>query len=259
MAEARLVRHAVRVPVADAETVLAALLDTFPDGLEEDRVGDLVELAGYLPAGVEPRLPAGLTAVAAPVEPGWREAWRAFHRPVRVGRFWVGPPWCEPDEDAEAVVIEPGAAFGTGAHGSTQAIAALLLEEPVGGSLLDLGCGSGVLSILAARLGFAPVTAVDLDDLAVSAARENAERNGVDIDVFAADALRDALPAADLAVANLERRLLEPLLRRRGELPRRVLVSGLLGAEAEALDRGGWRVAARADADGWSALALDAP
>ena len=253
-AEPRLVRHAVRVPAAEAETALVLLLDAFPDGLEEERVGDVVELAGYLPAGVTPEVGGGLELRASPVEPGWREAWRAFHRPVRMGRFWVGPPWCEPDADAEAVVIEPGAAFGTGAHGSTQAAAALLLEREPGGALLDIGCGSGVLAILAARLGWGPIQAVDVDLLAVAATRENAARNGVALEAWQADALADPLPAVPFALANLERRLLEPLLVR-GGLPPRVLVSGLLSDEP--LDHAGWRAADRADRDGWRALLLE--
>ena len=138
---------------------------------------------------------------------------------MRVGRFWVGPPWCEPDADADVIVIEPGAAFGTGAHGSTQAAMSLLLEREPGGALLDIGCGSGVLSILAARLGWGPIQAVDLDPLAVAATRENARRNGVALEAWQADALAEPLPAVPFAVANLERRLLEPLLVRAGLPP----------------------------------------
>ena len=96
-------------------------------------------------------------------------------------------------------MIEPGAAFGTGAHGSTQAAAALLLEREPGGALLDIGCGSGVLSILAARLGWGPIQAVDLDPLAVAATRENATRNGVALEAWQADALADPLPAVPFA------------------------------------------------------------
>jgi ribosomal protein L11 methyltransferase len=254
--EPRLVRHAVRVAAEDAEAVMALLLDVFPDGLEEERIGDLVEFAGYLPTGVVPRLPLGLRARSAPVAPGWQEAWRAFHRPVRVDRFWIGPPWCEPDADAEAIVVEPGSAFGTGAHGSTQAAAALLVDVPWRGALLDVGCGSGVLSILAARLGWAPVHSVDLDPLAVAATRENAARNGATLTVLQANALYDVLPAAPLWVANLERRVLEPLLRRQG-LPDELIVSGLLSDEP--FDHSGWRALARADREGWRALRLVRP
>ena len=87
--EPELVRWTVRVAAADLEEALARMLDAFPDGVTEELEGDEVVLAGYLPAG---RTPA-VDAVPEPVEPGWREAWRAFHRPVVVGPFWVGPPW----------------------------------------------------------------------------------------------------------------------------------------------------------------------
>src|SRR5204863_3412814 len=124
---------------------------------------------------------------------------------------WVGPPWFPPEEIA--VVIDPGRAFGTGAHGSTRAALALLQElEP--GPALDLGCGSGVLSIAALRLGFGPVRAFDIDPLAVSATAENAAQNGVAVDVALSDVLNDPLPAAPLWLANLELHLLEPLLAR---------------------------------------------
>jgi len=163
-------------------------------------------------------------------------------QPVRVGRFWVGPPWCEPEQPA--VVIDPGRAFGTGAHGSTRAALELLQTlEPA--AALDLGCGSGVLSIAALLLGFGPLQAFDIDPLAVDATGRNAERNGVEVDVARADVLTDPLPPAPLWLANLELHLLEPLLRR-PDVPPRVLVSGLLESQTV----GGVR---RAVVDGWAA------
>jgi ribosomal protein L11 methyltransferase len=248
-----LLRHAVEVPAADAERVLATLLDVFPAGLEEERDGEAVRLAGYLPIGQEPVWPDGLVPTSTPVTPGWRDGWRAFHRPVRVGPFWIGPPWLDPDPGAEPIVIDPGQAFGTGAHGSTRAAATLLLGLPPGGSVLDVGCGSGVLAILAARLGFAPVTAVDVDEAAVEATRANAAVNDVTVDATALDVLRADLPAAALALANLQLDLLEPLFRRDG-LPDTTLVSGLL--EHERFAPPGWRADGRHVVDGWQALVL---
>jgi ribosomal protein L11 methyltransferase len=100
-------------------------------------------------------------------------------------------------------VIDPGRAFGTGSHPTTRLCLELLLElEP--GSLLDIGCGSGVLSIAAAKLGFDPVIAIDRDSAAVEAAHANARVNGVRLQVHQADALTDPLPPSDAALANID-------------------------------------------------------
>jgi ribosomal protein L11 methyltransferase len=235
-------RYSLRVPAADAEVALAQMLELFPAGVEEERDGGDVVLAGY--ADATPA--AGLSEEA--VAPGWEDAWRAFHRPVRVGPFWVGPPWFEPEPGAVAIVIDPGRAFGTGAHGSTRAALELLAGlDP--SAALDLGCGSGVLSVAALRLGFGPVAAFDVDPLAVGATAENAARNGVDVEVALADVLSDALPPAPLWLANLELGLLQRLLER-PDLPGRILVSGLT---ADQTLGGGLRT----EADGWAAEVLD--
>src|SRR5205085_141938 len=119
-----------------------------------------------------------------------------------VGRFWVGPPWEQAPEGVEPIVIDPGRAFGTGAHPTTRLTLGLLQElEP--SSLLDVGCGSGVLSIAAARLGFEPVLGTDLDDAAVEATLENARRNGVSVEARRSDALTEPLPASAVVVANV--------------------------------------------------------
>jgi ribosomal protein L11 methyltransferase len=235
-------RYSLRVPAADAEVALAQMLELFPAGVEEERDGGDVVLAGY--ADATPA--AGLFEEA--VAPGWEDAWRAFHRPVRVGPFWVGPPWFEPEPGAVAIVIDPGRAFATGAHGSTRAALELLAGlDP--SAALDLGCGSGVLSVAALRLGFGPVAAFDVDPLAVGATAENAARNGVDVEVALADVLSDALPPAPLWLANLELGLLQRLLER-PDLPGRILVSGLT---ADQTLGGG----VRTEADGWAAEVLD--
>ena len=233
-------RYSLRVPAAEAEPALARMLDLFPDGLEEERDGDDVVLAGY---AEEP--PAdGLQA--ADVVPGWEDAWRAHHRPVTVGRLWIGPPWATPPTGARPrlVVIDPGRAFGTGGHGSTRA-ALELLQRLDPQPALDLGCGSGVLAIAALKLGFGPLQCFDLDPLAVGAAAENAARNGVELTVARADVLADPLPEAPLWLANLELGLLQRLLRRT-DLPRRIIASGMLGSETI----GGTE---RVVADGWAA------
>jgi ribosomal protein L11 methyltransferase len=233
-------RYSLRVPAAEAEPALARMLDLFPDGLEEERDGGDVVLAGYA------ERPPAEGLMAADVVPGWEDAWRVHHRPVTVGRLWIGPPWAPPPTGARprVVVIDPGRAFGTGGHGSTRAALELLQRlEPQ--PALDLGCGSGVLAIAAVKLGFGPVQCFDLDPLAVGAAAENAARNGVTLSVARADVLADPLPEAPLWLANLELGLLQRLLRRT-DLPRRIIASGMLGSETI----GG---AVRVVADGWAA------
>lgn len=144
------------------------------------------------------------------VEPGWEERWREFHRPVWIGPLWIGPPWEEQPADAIAVVVDPGRAFGTGSHPTTRLCLDFLVSlEP--GSLVDVGCGSGVLSVAAAKLGFEPVTAIDHDGAAVEAARRNVETNGVTVDVLLGDGLGGWLPTADVGFANIDLASVEAL------------------------------------------------
>ena len=136
----------VRVPLARGEIARAEWLERFPQGFEERVDGDELELAAY----VEGEPPPDLDAID--VEEGWEERWRDFHRPVRVGPFWIGPPWETPAAGAITLVIDPGRAFGTGAHATTRLSVELVSElEP--GALLDTGTGSGVVAIAAATEG----------------------------------------------------------------------------------------------------------
>ena len=149
-----------------------------------------------------------------PVFPGWEERWREFHRPVRAGGLWIGPPWETPPPGDPAVVVDPGRAFGTGAHATTRACIELLSELDRG-SVLDAGTGSGVIAVAAATLGFAPVFALDStrtrSRLRPPPRTETASR----VDVRQADVLVAALPEVDLVVANIELRAVEALLARR--------------------------------------------
>src|SRR5262249_59857647 len=128
-----------------------------------------------------------------------------FPHGVGVGRLWVGRPWEDPAGGTIPVVVDPGRAFGTGAHPTTRLCLELLQEvEPT--SLVDVGCGSGVLSIAAAKLGFAPVAALDLDEVAVEVTAENAVANGVEIELVSAPL------AAELAVMNIALDVVEAIL-----------------------------------------------
>jgi ribosomal protein L11 methyltransferase len=225
------------------------MLELFPQGFEELEGADGLELAAYTDAGGEERLwQAFGGTVSVDVADGWEDRWRSFHRPVRVGPLWIGPPWEEPDADAVPIVIEPGRAFGTGAHPTTRLCIGHLLELSPG-SVLDVGCGSGVLAIAAARLGFGPVHAVDSDPVAVEATAANAAANGVEIDVRAADALFAVLPEAETALANVTLEsvtAVAPRLR-----AARFVSSGYLASERPAVQR--FRLVERREEEGWAA------
>ena len=166
------------------------MLEILPGGFEErvDEAG--VELAGYIAPPLAPAMTVELAAwepTVSPVAAGWDTAWQRFHQPVVIGPLWIGPPWEQVPAGMSSVTIRPGMAFGTGAHPTTRLCVELLSEQPRG-PVLDLGCGSGVLAVVAAVMGFGPVTAVDTDSVAVDETLENAARNGVQLDVRKEDA-----------------------------------------------------------------------
>jgi ribosomal protein L11 methyltransferase len=239
----------VSVPAAAAEDGRARMLELFPEGFEEVERGDIVELAGYVVGDGEDRLRAAFgEAVSEPVPDDWPDRWRSFHHGVRIGSLWVGPPWEPAPDDATAIVIDPGRAFGTGAHPTTR-LSLELLQSLERGSLVDVGSGSGVIAIAAAKLGFDVIDAVDADPAAAKTAAANAARNGVDLPIRTADALTSSLPAADVAVANIAFGAI-------AALAPRLSVGALVASgytTAERPEPAGLRHVRRATADGWAA------
>lgn len=145
-------------------------------------------------------------------------------------------------------MIDPGRAFGTGAHATTR-LTLELLQQLRPASFLDVGCGSGVLSIAAAKLGFAPVLALDNEQDAVEIARANARANGAELQAYRADALVEELPAADVVAANIALEPVERLLARlTGGL---VVASGYLDRDAP--HGPGWERVERRTREGWAA------
>jgi ribosomal protein L11 methyltransferase len=249
--------------------VLAELVELAPAGFEQVDGDGFVEFAVYGAPGELPDLPQGPALVGATsvhvssthVGDDWADRWREFHRPVQIGRLYVRPPWSEPLTDGIDVVIDPAQAFGTGAHPTTRLSLELLLDVSPA-ELVDLGCGSGVLAIAAAKLGFAPVTALDHDPAAVEATLDNARANGVTLErVERYDLRAEAAPVAPVVTANLMR----PLLLRVAELlpdpPGTLIVSGLLEGEEEVVAAAfaSLRERRRVRLQGWSALLLTRP
>lgn len=209
--------------------------------------------------------------------PGWETAWQRFHKPHVIGRLYVRPPWYPARDDLLDIAVEAGLAFGTGGHASTRQCLELI-QTLAPGSLLDLGSGSGVVSFAALRLGFAPVTGIEIDPVAAHAAAGNAAMNGLEPTFLVGDATDPAypLPPADVVVANIA---LRPILRlaerwvdaaaepdvaaspaaaAASSPPSELLLSGLLVEQAdEALAAFPWAAeAARTDDGTWLTLHL---
>jgi ribosomal protein L11 methyltransferase len=255
---------------------------------------------GELPALPDLRAAVGgalVEVTTSELPDDWNERWKAFHTPLVLGReLAVRPPWEAPIGAAVELVIDPGQAFGTGSHATTRLCLELLLalagrdagaatssggsvpsggSEPGGGGaasageaprgpLADIGCGSGVLAIAAARLGWAPVVAVDYDPLSVEATATNAEVNGVTLDVRQGDLRKQPMPPAPTVLANLLRPLLLDYCAAMTEPPRSLIASGLLVHEADEiaaafLDRHGLVERDRREQGEWAALLLQAP
>jgi ribosomal protein L11 methyltransferase len=265
---AEVIRLAIRVARDQAELVLAELSVLAPAGFEERDLGDVVEYAVYGAAGEMPdigelRAAVGgalVDVVSTEVGDDWDERWRDWHRPLDVGPLRVRPPW-EPSRDgALDVVIDPGQAFGTGAHPSTHLSLALLAELPAEGALADWGCGSGVLAVAAARLGFYPVLACDVERESVAATLAAARANGVTVEASRCDLRRAPGPWAPTVTANLVRPLLLEVAALMERPPDRLIASGLDNDEVDDVVAGfartGLALASRRDGDGWSAILL---
>ena len=291
-----MIRLAVRCRPEQAEVVLAELTVLAPGGVEETAGEGFVEYAIY---GAEGELPDvgelevatgdGLVeVVASEVADDWADRWREFHRPIEVSAgdgaaegatgegagtgartsIWLRPPWEPTRPDAFEVVIDPGQAFGTGAHPTTRLSLGILLDlHDQGrstGALTDLGTGSAVLAIAAAKLGWGPVAGYDHEEAAIEAAVENVAVNGVDVHLERFD-FRGGLPElAPTVVANLTAPLLEMVA---GQLtasnrPQTLVCSGLLEKERGRVEAAfaphGLEPVAFRVIEGWGGLLLEA-
>ncbi|HEX4463398.1 MAG TPA: 50S ribosomal protein L11 methyltransferase [Solirubrobacterales bacterium] len=270
-----MIRLAVRCAPEQAELVLAELMVLAPNGVEEEQGTGYIEYAiyggeGELPELGELRAAAGeslVEVISTEVPDDWADRWQDFHKPILVGgRLWLRPSWESPRHGAVDLVVDPGRAFGTGAHPTTRLCLELMLElaerGQASGPLADLGTGSGVLAIAAAKLGWAPVVGFDHEAPAIEAAAANAEANGVDI-ALERQNLRDRLPPlAPTTVANMTAPVLREVAPLIGEPPERIILSGLLPPELDEISAlyaglGLEETERRVDGD-WAALLLRA-
>ena len=272
-----MIRLAVRCKPEQAELVLAELVQLAPGGVEEEAGSGWVEFAIY---GAEGELP-DLGEVEAVAQDGrveitseripddWADRWRDFHEPTVVadGRVVIRPDWREsPVPGAIDVVVDPGQAFGTGAHPTTRMCVDFLVrladDGHARGPLADLGTGSAVLAITAAKLGWSPVLGVDHETPALEAASENAQANGVQLEVERVNLREAPAPHAPTIVANLVAPVLRDVARLLADPPERMVISGLLAEEAEEVaaefEPHGLELAERLDSGDWSALLLAA-
>ena len=273
--------------------MLAELTVLAPNGVEEDHGPGYVEYAiyggeGELPELGEIEVAAGdglVEVVATEVPDDWADRWQDFHKPILVGgRLWLRPSWEEPREGAIDVVVDPGQAFGTGAHPTTRLCLEFLLElahaGEATGPLTDLGTGSGVLAIAASKLGWSPVRGYDHEVPAIATASANAELNGVEAS-FERMNLREQLPElSPTTVANMTSPILKEIAEQLGERgrgairrslpavappdrpppPNTLILSGLLPSElddvAAAFEPAGLKEAERRLQGDWAALLL---
>jgi ribosomal protein L11 methyltransferase len=232
------------------------------------RVRALFEAGTDAPAAVAAALAAlGLAPVPgveveAIADQDWVRQTQQQFGPIRVSdRLWIVPSWSEvPDPAAISLRLDPGLAFGTGSHPTTlQCLRWLETQVESGVSVLDYGCGSGVLAIAAKRLGAARVAAVDIDPRALQAARANAQANRVEIEVLSAHAAPKG--PFDVAVANIlsnPLKVLAPLIAGQVRGGGQVALAGILTAQAQevaAAYRPWFDIRVVSDLDGWSCLA----
>ncbi len=227
------VRLTVACPPEAAEAISASLLGISPNGVIVDDKGEQTRVTGYMGPYLSPEatadaarrmrmlatVPEGLLGGTAQIEAevvpeeDWLAVFRAYHKPVRIGRIVIKPtwePWPSPKlasrSDDLVIEIDPGLAFGTGQHATTR-ICVQGLQERMrpGDHVLDFGCGSGILSIIAAKLGAHEALGIDCDPAAIRVATENVLRNETEgvVTLRELDSLSELQPPWDLVVANI--------------------------------------------------------
>ena len=247
-------------PATDREAVVAALFAAGAQGVHEDGQALVTHFppetdADSIMAAVRLADPGADVVVGEAPDTDWSEAWKALLSVQSVGTLRIAPPWLARDLDPETtIVVDPGMAFGTGDHSTTRSVVRLMQRlELKGTRVADLGAGSAVLSIAAAKLGARVVSAVELDADAIGNATENVERNDVTaiVHVIEGDAriILPLLAPVDVVLANILASVHVELLPAIAEslvASGRVVLSGILVDErdmlADVLERSGWKI-----------------
>ena len=201
-------------------------------------------------------------------EEDWAESWKQYYKPVRLGRITVVPAWEEytPEGDEVIIRMDPGMAFGTGTHETTRLVIRLMQNEILGGErVLDMGTGSGILSICAAKLGAKSCNAYDIDPVAVKVARENAKDGGCDnITVGISDLLHGVDLSEgkyDICLANIVADIILRMLPDISDYVKRdgkIILSGIIAPRAdevrEAVKKYGYKIIKEENENDWLAM-----
>jgi ribosomal protein L11 methyltransferase len=279
--DALLAAGAMSVDAADPDAGTVEETPLYEEGVGDERVWwPVCCLVALFGPGDDPgralataaralRCPAPASRVDDVPDRDWVATTRAQYAPIEAAPgLWIVPSWCEPPvADAVTVILDPGVAFGTGSHPTTRMCLAWLARTVrAGDSVLDYGCGSGILAIAAAKLGATRVEGVDVDPQAIRASRDNARANGIAAHFHLADERRDSRRSprdaqCDVVVANIlanPLRLLAPLLASRCRVDGRIALAGILAGQAdEVIDAyARWFTMRRGESrEGWVLLA----
>lgn len=249
---------AVDVPIEDGQphVVKAYLVNDHTARLKVRRVKEWIGRLRAFGLG-----PVGEVALRRIADEDWLESWKSQFTPIRIGPFFIRPSWSDARDEGLELVLDPGMAFGTGLHPTTrQCLDAVGSLELAGRSVLDVGTGSGILAIAAAKRGARPVVAVDNDPLAVRAAIDNAQRNDARVEVREGSAA-DLAGTFDVVLANL---VADVIVAIAADLRARVggtlVCAGIVEAKAAAVEQAlaaqGLSIVDRAQTDDWVRLTL---
>ena len=253
----------VTVGAADVDDVSGRLWLAGAIAIAEAPAGAGVELIAGFAGPVEAELAAAMVGGSVvPVEAHtWLDAWRTYARVSRAGRLVVVPAWIDPPSVVPGDVhvgIDPGRVFGHGGHPTTRLVLEELDRRIVGGEhVLDVGCGSGILTIAAAKLGAARVVGIDIDPDAVTVTAENATRNGVSVE--ASTAALDAVTGTfDIVLANIGADVLIALATELEARAPVLVLSGMLADRVDEVVAAYAGTASVSTLDGWASLVVTA-